>query len=105
MTSEAAIHLSSYGVVSVLSSSLQIKLSTHQCRPCGSIPVPRPCHVTLPPQPPGPLSPVLCPDAAVPSKTPSTFAGDLFAPLLALFQGSKDLVIFSIRRHSAIPVG
>lgn len=50
-----------------------------------------------------PCSPLVCPDAAVPSRTP-TVAGDLFTHLLDLFQGSKDLVIFSSRRHSAIPI-
>lgn len=86
MPSAAAIHLSSCGVcvcAVILPSRSNLALTTA-------------AHVD-------PCSPLVCPDAAVPSRTP-TVAGDLFAHLLDLFQGSKDLVIFSSRRHSAILV-
>lgn len=86
MPSVAAIHLSSCRVcvcAVILPSRSNLALTTV-------------AHVDL-------CGPLVCPDAAVPSRTP-TFAGDLLAHLLAFFQGSKDLVNFSSRRHSAIPV-
>lgn len=64
---------------------LQIKLRTHHCCPCGS------------------LRPPCLPRCCCPFQN-TYVCWRLVCPLVRSFHGSKDLVIFASRRHSAIPV-